>query len=81
MNTRIPHLEKRLSETLGQQAWRESGLEAPTDIDSLHQQITHLQQQAVDPRLQLTERDEDLAAARATNRELMARINSTTTIR
>jgi len=75
LDTRIRHLEKRLSETLGEQAWRESGLGTPTDIDAQHQQITHLEQQTIDLRLQLEERDEDLAAARATNRELMARIN------
>jgi hypothetical protein len=75
-HTRIQHLEKRLSEALGEHAWRESGLGTPTDIDALHQQITHLEQQAIDLRLQLAERDEDLAAARATNRELMTRINA-----
>jgi chromosome segregation ATPase len=76
LHIRVQHLEKRLSEALGEQAWRESGLGAPTDIHALHQQITHLEQQAIDLRLQLTERDEDLAAARATNRELMTRINA-----
>lgn len=75
LHTRIQHLEQRLSEALGEQAWRESGLGNPVDIDALHQQITHLEQQAIDLRLQLAERDDDLAAARATNRELMARIN------
>jgi chromosome segregation ATPase len=75
LNTRIQHLEKRLSEALGEQTWRESGLGAPIDIDALHQRITHLEQQAIDLQQQLDERDEDLAAARATNRELMARVN------
>ena len=75
LNTRVQHLEKRLSEALGEHAWRESGLGTPTDIDALNQQITHLEQQAIDLRLQLAERDQDLTAARATNRELMARIN------
>ncbi len=75
LNTRVAHLETRLSEALGEQAWRESGLGAPTDIDALHQKIAHLEQQAIDLRLQLEERDEDLAAAHATNRELIARIN------
>jgi hypothetical protein len=81
LNARIQHLEKRLSETLGEQAWRESGLGTPADIDALHQQITHLEQQAIDLRLQLAERDEDLTAARATNRELMTRINAPNTNR
>jgi Family of unknown function (DUF6262) len=75
LHARVQHLEKRLSEALGEHAWRESGLGTPVDVDALHQQITHLEQQAIDLRLQLGERDEDLAAARAANRELMARIN------
>ncbi|MGI8311541.1 hypothetical protein [Saccharopolyspora hattusasensis] len=81
LNTRVQHLEKRLSEALGEQAWRESGLGTPTDIDALHQQITHLEQQVVDLRLQLAERDEDLEAARAANRELMTRLNAPNTNR
>jgi len=76
LNTRIQQLEKRLSETLGEQAWRESGLGAPTDIDALNQKITHLEQQVTDLRLRLEERDDDLAAARAANRDLMTRINT-----
>ncbi|MEV7971396.1 hypothetical protein AB0O34_36195 [Sphaerisporangium sp. NPDC088356] len=74
--TRVHHLERRLSELLGQQAWRESGLGAPDDIDQLKQQIIMLEQQAVDLRLQLEERGQDLAAARAANRELMTRLNT-----
>jgi hypothetical protein len=76
LSTRIHHLEKRLSEALGDQAWRESGLGAPADIDALSQKITHLEQQVLDLKLQLEERDDDLAAARAANRELMAQINT-----
>ena len=73
---RIRQLETRLSEALGEQAWHESGLGVPADIDALHQKINHLEQQAVDLRLQLAERDQDLAAARAANRELMAQLNT-----
>jgi hypothetical protein len=76
LHTRVQHLEHRLSDALGEHAWHESGLGAPTDIDALHQQITDLEQQAIDLHLQLQERDEDLAAARAANRELMTRINA-----
>jgi hypothetical protein len=36
-----------------------------------------LEQRVIDLRLQLEERDQDLAAARAANRELMAQINTT----
>jgi hypothetical protein len=74
---RIRQLEKRLSEALGEQAWRESGLGTPADIDALSQKATHLEQQAIDLRLQLGEREQDLAAARAANRELMAQLNAT----
>jgi hypothetical protein len=81
LDARIRQLEQRLSQALGEQTWRESGLGAPTDIDALHQRITHLEQQVIDLRQQLGERDEDLAAARATNRELMARLNTPTRLR
>ena len=75
LTARTRQLEKRLSEALGEQAWRESGLGAPADIDALHQKITHLEQQAADLQLQLDERDQDLNAARAANRELMTQLN------
>ena len=74
---RVQHLEKRLSQALGEQAWRESGLGAPADIDALNQRIATLEQNTVDLRLQLEERTQDLDAARATNRELMTRMNTT----
>src|SRR5262249_60782839 len=74
---RVRQPEKPLSEALGERAWRESGLGAPADIDALIQKITHLEQQAIDLRLQLGERDQDLAAARDANRELMAQLNTT----
>jgi len=73
---RIRQLETRLSDLLGEQAWHESGLGVPADIDALNQKINHLEQQTVDLRLQLGERDQDLAAARAANRELMAQLNT-----
>jgi hypothetical protein len=74
--THIQQLERHLSQALGQQTWLESGLGAPTDIDQLQQQITHLEQQVVDLRLQLEERDQDLHAARAANRELITQLNT-----
>jgi hypothetical protein len=72
---RVRQLEHRLSETLGEQAWHESGLAAPVDPGSLAQQNSQLHQQVIDLRLQLEERDQDLAAARSANRELMAQLN------
>jgi Family of unknown function (DUF6262) len=76
LQARIQQLEKRLSEVLGDQAWRESGLGAPADIDTLNHTIIDLEQQVTDQRLQVEERDEELAAARAANRELMAQLNA-----
>jgi hypothetical protein len=50
---------------------------------SLHADLlaAHLEQQAIDLRLQLEERDQDLDAARAANRDLMTRINAPATAR
>lgn len=77
MAARTQQLETRLSALLGEQAWCESGLGAPDDIDKCKQQIETLEQHVIDLHLQLEERDQDLAAARAANRELMAKINAT----
>jgi Family of unknown function (DUF6262) len=76
MAARTQQLEKRLSELLGEQAWRATGLGAPTDIDQLQHRIVTLEQQGVDLRLQLEEREQDLAATRAANRELIAQLNA-----
>ena len=76
LTARIQHLEKRLSEALGEQAWRESGLGAPADIDTLNHTIANMEQHVTDLRLQLEERSDELTAARAANRELMARLNT-----
>jgi polyhydroxyalkanoate synthesis regulator phasin len=75
LNARIQHLERRLSEALGDKVWRDSGLATPVDVDALHQQIARMEQQVIDLRITMEERDEDLAAARATNRELMTQLN------
>lgn len=68
-------LERKLSEMLGQQAWRESGLGAPVDIERLQQRITALEQQAVNLTGLLDERDQELDAARQANRDLFSNIN------
>jgi hypothetical protein len=77
LTARIQQLETRLPEALGDQARRESGLGAPADIDLLNHKIANLDQQVTGLRLELDERDSELAAARAANRELMARLNAT----
>lgn len=76
LTARIRQLEKRLSEALGEQAWHQTGLGAPPDIDTLNQKITYLEQKTAGLQLQLAERDQDLTAARAANRELMTRLNT-----
>jgi hypothetical protein len=75
MTARIRQLEKKLSELLGEQTWQESGLGAPEDIDALKRRITLLEQTVVDLTRQLAERDEELDAAWAANRELIAQMN------
>jgi hypothetical protein len=71
----IRQLEKKLSELIGERAWRESGLGAPADIEQRQCRITELEQQVVGLRGQLAERDEDLEAARTANRELITYLN------
>ncbi|TVZ90453.1 DUF6262 family protein [Streptomyces sp. BK340] len=73
---RVRHLESKLSEVLGEQAWRESGLGAPDDMEQLKSRITALEQQVVDLTGQLEERDQELQAARAANRQLISRLNT-----
>lgn len=68
-------LRQRLSNHLGEQAWRESGLGAPDDIDHLQRRITELEQDTAEQHRQLADRDDELDAARATNRELMTQLN------
>ncbi|MEV7440537.1 hypothetical protein AB0O22_05175 [Streptomyces sp. NPDC091204] len=75
LTLRVRQLERRLSESLGEQVWRDSGLGASVDIDQLQRQITTLLQQVVDLQGQLDERTEDLQAARAANRELTRALN------
>lgn len=72
---RVRQLEDRLSELLGEQVWRDSGLGTPDDIERLHQRIALLEAELVDAKLQFDERTEELAAARLANRELMTRLN------
>ncbi|MFC9595726.1 hypothetical protein ACFTUC_38765 [Streptomyces sp. NPDC056944] len=75
LSAHITRLERRLSEALGQAAWEASGLGAPADVETLTRQVTELEQQVLDLCAELAERDEDLTAARAANRELMAQVN------
>jgi hypothetical protein len=73
----VRELENRLSELLGEHAFHHSGLGATTDTAALHADVEHLQQTNLELKRLLEERDEDLAAARETNRRLMNQINRT----
>ncbi|MFG2943176.1 DUF6262 family protein [Streptomyces sp. NPDC048282] len=72
---RVRQLEKRLSAQLGKQAWSESGLGAPPDIDQLQRRIALLEQELAEKQGRLEERTEELEAARAANKELTRALN------
>ena len=72
---RVRALEKRLSEALGDSTWHESGLGAPGDMADMKQRVITLEQEIAALRLALEERDSELDAARAANRELIAQLN------
>ncbi|WP_328508026.1 MULTISPECIES: DUF6262 family protein [unclassified Streptomyces] len=73
--TRVQQMEKRLSELMGEQAWRESGLGAPADVEELQRTITWLEQRNVGLASNLEEREAELEAARVANRELTRALN------
>lgn len=69
-------LADRLSESIGNQVFHDAGLSRPDEIQALRDRVTTLEQQLLDARQELRDRDDELAAARAANRELMTAINS-----
>ncbi|MFF3129986.1 hypothetical protein ACFVRD_49425 [Streptomyces sp. NPDC057908] len=73
--TQIRRLERRLSELTGEQVWRESGLGAPADHDELQRQVTRLEQTNTELSATLEEKEAELEAARAANRELTRALN------
>ena len=75
LRSRVQQLERRLSDHLGEQAWQASGLGSPPDIETLHRRNNDLVQDNVELRRRLDERDQELAAARAANRDLMIKAN------
>ncbi|WP_406415488.1 hypothetical protein OH809_42560 [Streptomyces sp. NBC_00873] len=72
---RVHQLEKPLSELMGEQTWRESDLGAPADIEEFQRTITRLEQKSVELSSHPEEREAELEAARATNRELTRALN------
>src|SRR6266536_301630 len=74
LRRQVTTLARRLSEALGEEVFRTSGLGQPDDTKQLRQQAAALEQELLDVRQQLEERNDELDAARATNRELMAEL-------
>ncbi|WP_328834958.1 DUF6262 family protein [Streptomyces europaeiscabiei] len=62
-------LEKRLSQLMGEQAWRASGLGAPADYEELQRQAARLERADIELSAKLEEKQAELDAARAANRE------------
>lgn len=69
-------LEKRLSAAIGEEVWSRSGLGSSIDVEDLRRQIITLEENNADLRLKMEDLGEELAAARAANRELMAQFNA-----
>ncbi len=65
----------RLSLAPGAQAWQESGLGAPADVDELQRKITRLEQHNAELTSALEEARSDLDAAREANRDLARALN------
>ena len=78
-NTRLARhitmLETRLSEALGKQAYKASGLGIIDETSDLRRCIAELKQRTVELTEQLGDREDELDAARAANRDLMAELN------
>ncbi|WP_371794247.1 hypothetical protein [Streptomyces sp. NBC_01718] len=72
---RVQQLEERLSKALGEEIWRASGLGPPADVAELNSRITRLEQSNVELTRALEERQAELEAARAANRDLTRALN------
>jgi regulator of replication initiation timing len=68
-------LTARLSEVLGEEVFRTSGIGRSDDSEALRVHVGQLEQQVLDLRQELEERTDDLDAARAANRDLMTLAN------
>jgi len=68
-------LTARLSEVLGEEVFRASGIGRSDDSEALRVRVGQLEQQVLDLRQELGERTDDLDAARAANRDLMTLAN------
>ena len=68
--------EKGPAEKIGEQVFHDAGLTRTDEIGTLRTRVAELEQQLLDRRQDLQDRDDELAAARAANRDLMTRLNS-----
>ena len=68
-------LTARLSELLGEEVFRASGIGRTDDTEALRTRVGQLEQQVLDLRQELEERTDDLDAARAANRDLITLAN------
>jgi len=68
-------LTTRLSEVLGEEVFRATGIGRTDDTEALRTRVGELEQQVLDLRQELEERTDDLDAARAANRDLMTLAN------
>lgn len=73
----VSDLEERLSELLGEQVATRSGLGVDICHTQLERQVETLKQTVADLRGTLTDREDELDAARQTNRQLLATLNKT----
>ena len=78
-NERLRHqnakLTERLSEVLGEQVFHDAGLTPTNEIANLRKRVAELEQQLLDHIQDLQDRDDELAAARAANRDLITTLN------
>jgi len=81
-NERLRHqntkLSERLSEVLGEQVFLDAGLTRTDETSTLRNRVAELEQQLLDRRQDLQDRDDELAAARAANRDLITTLNGRT---
>lgn len=81
-NERLRHqntkLSERLSELLGEQVFGAAGLTPTDETSTLKNRVAELEQQLLDHRQDLQDRDDELAAARAANRDLITTLNGRT---
>jgi hypothetical protein len=80
-NERLRHqntkLTQRLSDVLGTEVFHAAGLSADQDVTTLRARISDLEHRLAEARRDLHDKDDELAAARTANRDLIATLNTT----